>query len=105
MLLSLLHQHQSYKLNMHHIARGSHTRPGTVKKQMALERATHKTHPRIVETQLRILLSEVLIVVILRGHLHEVASSTRVEEVVHCSGRSGKTVKRKRRTGVRPYHY
>ena len=51
---------------------------------------THGTY----EPNYKILLVEVLvIVVVLRGHLHEVASRARVEEVIHCSGRSGKTVK------------
>ena len=39
------------------------------------------------------LLSEVLVIIILRGHLHEVSSCARVEVVVHFNGRSGKTVK------------
>ena len=51
------------------------------------------------------LLNEVLVVVVLRGHLHEVPSCARVEVVVHFSGRLGKTVKREKKTGVRPYHY
>ena len=77
-----------------------------VKNQIALERATHKVHPRNVWTQLRILLVEVLmIVVVLRGNLHEVAACARVQEVVRCSGRSGKTVKAQKYNGLRPYHY
>ena len=40
----------------------------------------------------RKLLIEGLVIVVLRGHLHEVPSCARVEEVVHCSGRSGKTI-------------
>ena len=51
------------------------------------------------------LLNEVLIVVVLRGHLHEGPSCARVEVVVHCSGQSGKTVNAEKKAGVRSYHY
>src|SRR3954471_8364819 len=70
------------------------TRPSTVKTQIALERATHErpTH-RSSTPNYKDLLSEVFVIVVLRGHLHEVPSCARVEEVVHCSGRSCKTVK------------
>ena len=49
----------------------------------------------------KILLVEGNVVVILRGNLHEVAACARIEEVVHCSGRSGKTVKAQKYNGVR----
>src|SRR3954471_11951986 len=65
-----------------------------VKNQIALERATHKSTHGSSEPNYKILLVLVLdVVVVLRWHLHEVASCARVEEVVHCSGRSGKAVK------------
>ena len=58
------------------------------------------------EPNYKILLVEVLVIVVfLWGNLHEVAACAWVKEVVHCSGRSGKTVKQKRKTRVRPYHY
>src|SRR3954468_18300645 len=78
-----------------YIKRKQYKGPSTVKIQIALERATHKYPPTgTSETNYRILLVGVLvIVVVLRWHLHEVASGARVEEVIHCSGRSGKIVK------------
>ena len=71
-----------------YIKRKQNKGPGTVKIQIALERATHEDPPTgTSETNYRILLVEVLvIVVVLRWHLHKVASGARVEEVVHCSG-------------------
>ena len=78
-----------------YIKRKQYKGPSTVKIQIALERATHKDPPTgTSEPNYKILLVEVLvIVVVLRGHLHEVAPSARVEVVVHCSGRSGKAIK------------
>src|SRR3954471_927708 len=72
--------------------------PGTVKNQIALERAAHEYPPTgTSEPNDKILLVEVLVlVVILRRHLHEVASGAGVEVVVHCSGRSGKAIKTER---------
>src|ERR1041385_7180292 len=79
---------------VHHATSGRQTRPSTVKSQIALERAAHKrVHPRIVDAQLKDLLNKVELIVILRRHLHEVSSRARVKEVLHCNGRSGKTVK------------
>src|SRR3954464_7454116 len=75
--------------------------PSTVKNQIALERATHKSTHGSSEPNYKILLVQVLdVVVVLRWHLHEVASCARVEEVVHCSGRSGKAVKTEIVNGV-----
>ena len=60
---------------------------------------TDRLHPTIG------LLNEVLIIVVLWGHLHEVSYGARVEVVVNCSGRSGKTIKAENKQGVRLYHY
>src|SRR3954470_14708492 len=80
--------------------------PTTVKKQIALERATHKSTHGSSKPNYKILLVQVLdVVVVPRWHLHEVASCARVEEVVHCSGRSGKAIKTEIVNRVRTCHY
>src|SRR3954470_24001781 len=58
------------------------------------------------ELNCKILLVQVLdVIVVLRWHLHEVASCARVEEVVHGSGRTGKAIKTEIVNGVRTCHY
>src|SRR4051812_29720264 len=87
--LYLLHHLIDHKIQQYIIAScRRHTRPGMVKIQMALERAVQKTcRPPTERWNPTIgLLGEVLIVVLLRWNLHEVAFAAGVEAVVNCGG-------------------
>src|SRR3954465_14936340 len=99
MPLVLLHQLGSQRLNNTTYIMQKQTPPSTVKIKIALKRATHKSPPTDRLNPTTCLLSEVVLIVILWGHLHEVSFGARVEIVVHCSGRSGKTVKAENKHG------